>query len=209
MTLRAQQLACTRGERALFLGLDLELHRGDALRVAGNNGAGKTSLLRILSGLSMPNAGAVSWCGEHISHIREQYNRQLTYLGHLPGIKDDLTACENVLLAVRLSGNRIDRKAAVSALGQVGLGAQINLPTRVLSQGQKKRVALARLPFCCGTPLWILDEPFVALDQDAVQALAETIGQHLDNGGMLAYSTHQEISLRAQRNLTIQLHAPC
>jgi len=209
MTLKAQQLACTRGERALFLALDLELRPGDALRVAGKNGAGKTSLLRILSGLSTPNAGTVNWDGENISRIREQYNRQLTYLGHLPGIKDDLTAGENVMLAVKLSGNRIERKAAALALEQVGLGAQVNLPARVLSQGQKKRVALARLPFCSATPLWISDEPFVALDQDAVHWLTETISQHLSHDGMLAYSTHQEINLRAQRNLTLHLQTPC
>ena len=139
MTLKAQQLACTRGERALFLALDLELRPGVALRVAGKNGAGKTSLLRILSGLSTPNAGTVNWDGENISRIREQYNRQLTYLGHLPGIKDDLTAGENVMLAVKLSGNRIERKAAALALEQVGLGAQVNLPARVLSQAYAKR----------------------------------------------------------------------
>ena len=209
MTLRAQQLACTRGERALFDGLDVELRRGDAVRIVGNNGSGKTSLLRILCGLSTPTHGSVLWDGVAIASIREQFNRQLTYLGHLNGIKDDLTACENVMLATRLSGNRIDRNAAIAILEQIGLGAQINLPTRVLSQGQKKRVALARLPFCSATPLWILDEPFVALDTDAVQVLVETINQHLDGGGMLAYSTHQEITLNAHRSAALHLNAPC
>ena len=209
MTLRAQQLACTRGERALFDGLDVELRRGDAVRIVGNNGSGKTSLLRILCGLSTPTHGSVLWDGIAIASIREQFNRQLTYLGHLNGIKDDLTACENVMLATRLSGNRIDRNAAIAILEQIGLGAQINLPTRVLSQGQKKRVALARLPFCSATPLWILDEPFVALDTDAVQVLVETINQHLDGGGMLAYSTHQEITLNAHRSAALHLNAPC
>jgi len=209
MTLRAQQLACTRGERTLFDGVDFELQQGEALRVVGNNGSGKTSLLRILCGLATPSHGSVLWDGVAIGSNREQFNSQLTYLGHLNGIKDDLTPCENVILATRLSGNRIERKAAISVLEQIGLGGQINLPTRVLSQGQKKRVALARLPFCKTTPLWILDEPFVALDADAVQGLAETINQHLTHGGMLAYSTHQEIALNARRNTVLHLTAPC
>ena len=205
MSLKAQQLACTRGERALFDALDLEVCRGDALRVAGNNGAGKTSLLRILCGLASASHGTVFWDGVNISHMREEYNRQLTYLGHLSGIKDDLTACENVLLSARLSGNRIDRKAASLALENIGLGAQVNLASRVLSQGQKKRVALARLPFCSATPLWILDEPLVALDHEAVLLVTQTMNQHLANAGMLVYTTHQEVGLAAQRNLTINL----
>ena len=207
ITLLAQQLACTRGERVLFENLNFELHPGDALRIAGDNGAGKTSLLRMFCGLMTPTQGSIQWMGNPISAIREQFNSQLTYLGHVNGIKDDLTACENVMLATRMSGNRIDRKAAIATLEQIGLGAQINLPARVLSQGQKKRVALARLPFCSARPLWILDEPFVALDSSAVQLLVETINQHLDNNGMLAYSTHQEIALSSQRNVTLQLSA--
>ncbi|MET3106254.1 heme exporter protein A [Oxalobacteraceae bacterium GrIS 2.11] len=209
MTLQAQQLACTRGERVLFDALELELHRGDALRIAGNNGAGKTSLLRILSGLSTPNHGSVTWGGADIYGMRELYHRQITYLGHLNGIKDDFTACENVLMACKLAGMRIERKAVLSVLEQIGLGGQARLPTRVLSQGQKKRVALARLPFCSATPIWILDEPFVALDPDALQLLTTTINQHLENHGMVVYTTHQDVSLAAARNLTINLAASC
>ena len=209
MTLWAQQLACTRGDRVLFDGLDFEVHRGAALRVNGNNGSGKTSLLRMLSGLTEPTRGVVSWDSEDIRSRREQYHRRLTYLGHLPGVKEDLTVCENVMLATRLSGNCINRAAAVAALRQIGLGAQINLPTRVLSQGQKKRVALARLPFSSATPLWILDEPLVALDQEAIGWLSETINRHLDNRGMIVYSTHQEISLNVDQHLTVNLVAPC
>jgi heme exporter protein A len=205
MTLTAQQLGCTRGERLLFDALDLELYSGDALRVTGNNGAGKTSLLRLLCGLSTPDHGTVCWDGVDIRKMREQYHRQLSYLGHLSGIKDELSACENVLLSTRLSGNRIDRAAALYVLEQIGLGAQANLPARVLSQGQKKRVALARLPFCSYTPLWILDEPFVGLDSDAVQLVTASINRHLEDNGMLIYSTHQEVNLVAQRNASIAL----
>jgi heme exporter protein A len=209
MTLWAQQLTCTRGDRVLFDGLDLELHRGDAVRVAGNNGAGKTTLLRILCGLVQPATGAVYWDSENIRSAREQFHNQLVYIGHLSGIKEDLTACENVMLSARLSGNRIDRKAAIVALQEIGLGAQIKLPARVLSQGQKKRVALARLAFCSDRPLWMLDEPLVALDPDAVQSLTTTINHHLANKGMVVYSTHQEWNLVAERNQTVELAGVC
>jgi heme exporter protein A len=209
MTLTAQQLACTRGERDLFDALDIELHAGDAMRIAGNNGAGKTSLLRILCGLAAPTSGTVFWDGVAIASMREQFCRQLTYLGHLSGIKDDFTAHENVMMACALAGNPVSRNAVYDALERTGLGAQADLPTRVLSQGQKKRVALTRLQFCRATPLWILDEPFAALDQHAQLLLTETLNQHLDNNGMLAYSTHQEMTLRARRNVTLELAAPC
>jgi heme exporter protein A len=209
MTLWAQQLACTRGERVLFEGLNLELHRGEAVRVAGNNGAGKTTLLRILCGLVQPTKGTVRWDSESIRSNRELFHKQLAYIGHLPGIKEDLTACENVMLSARLNGLRVDRADAMAALEQIGLAKQSNLPTRVLSQGQKKRVALARLTFCDAMPLWILDEPLVALDPDAVFNLTDTINRHLQNKGMVVYSTHQEMNLAAQSKQTIALESVC
>lgn len=209
MTLKAQQLACTRGERDLFSALDLELTTGEALRIAGNNGAGKTSLLRILCGLAVPTHGAVSWDGFNITSMREQYCRQLTYVGHLNGIKEDFTACENVVMSCAIAGIPVSTNAVYDALARTGLDAVADLPARVLSQGQKKRVTLTRLQFCAGTPLWILDEPFAALDQNAQSQLTETLNQHLDNQGMLIYSTHQEMLLRARRNLTVELKASC
>ena len=207
--LQGRALACTRGERTLFDGLDLDLQGGEALRIGGDNGAGKTSLLRILCGLSTPNAGTVSWGGVAIGTMREDFCRQLTYIGHLSGIKDDLSACENLLLSLRLTGKTIERKAAYSALAQMGLDEQADLPTRVLSQGQKKRAALTRLLFSGPTPLWILDEPFAALDQAAQQQLTEIMNRHLDDNGMLIYSTHQEITLSAKNTITLMLREPC
>lgn len=199
MTLQAHQLSCVRGERRLFRGVDFEIGAGDALQVAGENGSGKTSLLRILCGLGQADEGEVRWHGRSIRALREEFCRHVIYLGHANGVKDDLLAWENIVVAATLSGNPVTQGDAVHALKQLGLGRAVHLPTRVLSQGQRKRVALARLQLSTSTPLWILDEPFTALDQNSVAELCGTVNRHLANGGMLIYTTHQEIDLTAQR----------
>ncbi len=211
MTLQAHQLACTRGERKLFQKINVDVHPGDALRIVGSNGSGKTSMLRLLCGLSSPAEGEVRWMGKPLSAVREEFCAQLLYLGHTNGVKDDLTAWENVVIASVLAGNPITRDDAYDALDQLGLDRAADLPTGVLSQGQRKRVALARLAFAGKTPLWILDEPFVALDVAAVASLSDTISRHLENQGMVVFTTHQEIELRAQRSLCLDLNqeAPC
>ena len=205
MTLQAYQLACTRGERELFHNINFAINAGDAMRVVGANGSGKTSLLRVLCGLSSPTEGVVRWNGQSISKIREEFARQLIYLGHANGVKDDLLAWENVLISAVISGQTISRDDAYAALDSLGLNEAADLPTRALSQGQRKRVALARLQFGVNAPLWILDEPFTALDQNTVMHLCETLNQHLQRGGMLIYTTHQEIALRTQQLLTLDL----
>ncbi len=205
MTLHACQLACTRGERQLFNDINFEIHPGEALHVAGTNGSGKTSLLRMLCGLSFPAAGEVRWSGRNIRSVREEFASQLLYLGHANGVKDDLTAWENVMVAATLSGNRVTRDDACRALEQLGLARAVNLPTRALSQGQRKRVALARLRLGMAAPLWILDEPFTALDQSAVTELRGTLNHHLAHGGMVIYTTHQEIDLTPRRMLHLDL----
>ena len=205
MTLQAYQLACTRGERQLFNDINFEINAGDAMRVAGANGSGKTSLLRLLCGLSFPAAGQVRWRGRNIRAVREEFCSQMIYLGHANGVKDDLIAWENVVIASTLSGNPVSRDEAYGALEQLGLTRAADLPTRALSQGQRKRVALARLRLTMKTPLWILDEPFTALDQNAVTELCGTLNQHLAQGGMVVYTTHQEIELSAHRLLCLDL----
>lgn len=205
MTLQAFELVCTRGDRQLFNNVNFEIHPGEALRVAGTNGSGKTSLLRMLCGLASPAAGEVRWSGRNIRSVREEFASQLLYLGHANGVKDDLTAWENVMVAATLSGNRVTRANAYQALDQLGLGRAADLPTRALSQGQRKRVALARLPLGMAAPLWILDEPFTALDQKAVTELCGTLNQHLAQGGMVIYTTHQEIELIAHRTQLLDL----
>ena len=205
MTLQAHQLACTRGERQLFNDINFDIHPGDAMRVAGTNGSGKTSLLRMLCGLAFPAMGEVRWNGRNIRAAREEFGSQLIYLGHANGVKDDLVAWENIVVASTLSGNPVGRDEAYAALQQLGLARAADLPTRALSQGQRKRVALARLQLGMKTPLWILDEPFTALDQSAVTELRGTLNQHLAHGGMVIYTTHQEIVLSAQRLLCLDL----
>ena len=205
MTLQAYQLACTRGERELFNDINFDIAAGDAMRVAGTNGSGKTSLLRMLCGLAFPAAGEVRWHGRNIRAVREEFGSELIYLGHANGVKDDLLAWENVVIASTLAGNPVSRDEAYAALEALGLARAADLPTRSLSQGQRKRVALARLRLGMSKPLWILDEPFTALDQSAVLELCGTQNQHLAQGGMVIYTTHQEINLNAQRLLCLDL----
>jgi len=207
MTLQAHRLACTRGERILFDDLSFTLTPGTALRVGGSNGSGKTSLLRMLSGLCCPADGEVRWHGANVRSVRAEFGASLIYLGHANGVKDDLAAWENLALGATLGGTPVSRAAAYAALEMLGLGAQADLPTRALSQGQRKRVALARLQLGGERPLWILDEPFTALDQKAVDALCATLERHLAGGGMLVYTTHQEIDLGGARAVRLDMGA--
>lgn len=185
----------------MFGAIDFELNPGTALRVTGINGSGKTSMLRILSGIAAPRQGEVCWNGRDIRLMRDEYSGRRMYMGHSIGIKDDLLAWENVALTCLLSGIRIRRDQAFEALARMGLDGAAELPARALSQGQRKRLALTRLQFATALPLWILDEPFTALDQNAAAALCAVLASHLARGGMLVYVTHQEIALAAQSSV--------
>jgi heme exporter protein A len=209
MTLAAHKLGCVRGDLQLFSDIEFTIERGDAMRVAGTNGSGKTSLLRILCGLSAPADGEVRWEGRSIRTLRDEFCSRLIYLGHANGVKDDLLAWENLVVASTLAGHSVTRDDAHAALERLGLGRAADLPTRSLSQGQRKRVALARLSLGLSlgldVPLWILDEPFTALDRDAVDDLCKTIDQHLLAGGMVIYTTHQDVALDAKRSLVLDM----
>lgn len=162
----------------------------------GRNGAGKTSLLRMLIGLLPPTAGAILWKGSPIRRQSENYRAELCYLGHHNGTKEDLTPLENLLTSARLHGEHLAEDDAVDALEQVGLAGREDIACKYLSQGQKRRVALARLvKNRCA--LWILDEPFVALDSTAVGWLEELIGGHLQRGGLCVMTTHQPVTISA------------
>ncbi len=202
--LEIQQLECTRGDHVLFSNLNFSLRDGEILHVRGSNGSGKTSLLRIVCGLLLPSAGQVRWAGENIRSLREEYTGDVTYLGHLNGIKGDLSGLENLQLGGKLDGLDVAEQEALGVLGKMGLRGREDLPTKVLSQGQKRRVALARL-LLCKTKLWILDEPFVALDVKAVAYLQSVIQQHLERNGMVIFTTHQEVEINTGRAHHIDL----
>lgn len=192
--LDTHQLACMRGDRRLFAGLDIALDEGELLYVHGHNGSGKTTLLRALCGLVRPEDGVIRWRGRDIAELREDYARELLYLGHKNGIKGDLTGVENLRVASVLDGHPVGEAEAWAALGRIGLDGHEDLETKVLSQGQQRRVALARL-LVSRAPLWILDEPFVALDKGAVELLQQVIREHVAGGGMVVLTTHQEVPL--------------
>ncbi|HUF20375.1 MAG TPA: cytochrome c biogenesis heme-transporting ATPase CcmA [Burkholderiales bacterium] len=193
--LEAIALCCTRGERSLFADLSFGLPQGIALRVRGENGSGKTSLLRILAGLAPAAGGEVRWKGALLCDLGEDYLSQIVFIGHANALKDDLSAVENLRYGLALSGIAVAEAACRAALAEDGLGRIADLPVQWLSQGQKRRTALTRLAFCRSRPLWILDEPFSALDGSAVSRLAERLQRHLGDGGMVVFTTHQEVPL--------------
>ncbi|MGA8148651.1 MAG: cytochrome c biogenesis heme-transporting ATPase CcmA [Gallionellaceae bacterium] len=197
-------LACTRGDHQLFSGLSFSLSNGELLRVEGANGSGKTSLLRTLCGFIQPAAGEVRWRGQNIHELDEDYFAEMVYLGHHNAIKDELNALENLRISAGIAGCAVDDKQAVSALRRMGLRGRETLPVKVLSQGQRRRVALARL-LVGNASLWILDEPLTALDVGAVGMMQELIGEHLANRGMVIYTTHQplEVTGVATRHLSL------
>lgn len=195
MTLSVHHLSCVRAERVLFSNLNLEIRAGSALWVRGSNGSGKTSLLRMLCGLAYPDDGKVCWQGRNIRANRAELNASLIYIGHAAGLKDDLVAWENVVHSAIVSGSPVNRDQAFAALDLAGLSNESNLSARVLSVGQRKRVNLARLSFGSDRPLWILDEPFTSLDGPGIGSLRAILEDHLSNGGIVIYTTHQDISL--------------
>lgn len=192
--LEASHLECIRGEKRLFHGISIRLEPGTCLRVQGANGSGKTSLLRMLCGLSPPAAGEIRWRGTPIKALAEDYLAELIYCGHAGAVKDELTALENAQLSATLGGTPVDAAAARAALRRLGLKGREDLPVRVLSAGQKRRVALARL-LLEKRLLWVLDEPLTALDAAAVATLCELIDAHLAGGGMAVLTSHQELPL--------------
>ncbi|HEY2337140.1 MAG TPA: cytochrome c biogenesis heme-transporting ATPase CcmA [Burkholderiales bacterium] len=188
--LDAVDLECERGGRKLFRRLSFSLGAGEALRIAGANGSGKTSLLRILCGLAAPAAGEVRWKGESVRALREDYSAQLVYLGHAPAVKDELRASENLSIACRLAGNARGRDEVSAALRTLAVPEAA--PVKTLSQGQRRRAALARLLLSQSVPLWLLDEPLAALDAQAARLLEGLIAEHTGRGGMVVYTTHQD-----------------
>ncbi|NMP29125.1 cytochrome c biogenesis heme-transporting ATPase CcmA [Rahnella sp. SAP-1] len=187
----ALNLSCVRDERTLFSGLSFTIEPGEIVQIAGHNGAGKTSLLRILAGLASPDEGEVTWQGQNTRRQRELFHQQLLFLGHQPGIKSVLTAYENLAFYYDVS-NGDAAQAIYQALEQVGLLGYEDVAVAQLSAGQQRRVALARL-WLSDALLWILDEPLTAIDKDGVAALMALFEHHALRGGMLLLTTHQDL----------------
>ncbi|MEA1889425.1 MAG: cytochrome c biogenesis heme-transporting ATPase CcmA [Pseudomonadota bacterium] len=202
--LEVTNLECIRGDRSLFAGLEFCLQSGELLHLQGHNGSGKTTLLRTLCGLIAPTQGSVRWKGKSIRRQRDEFAADMLFLGHLNGIKADLTALENLRILCQLDGLDISDKRLWQVLEQMGLYGQEELPVRVLSQGQKRRVTLARL-LLSEAPLWLLDEPFTALDKAAVDFLQTVIAGHINGGGMVMLTTHQDVALITGEVRNLQL----
>jgi heme exporter protein A len=200
--LAADNLACERGGRTLFQKLSFALHAGEALRIAGPNGSGKTSLLRILCGLLSPTEGMVSWTGIDVARLREEYSKKLVYLGHAQAVKDELSAEENLAISCRLAGQQTSKTSLHAALDRFGLSGN-SFPVKRLSQGQRRRAALARLVLSESRPLWLLDEPFSALDAEGVSILNTLIKDHLARGGALAFTTHLDFDTPSARVVSL------
>lgn len=200
--LEVSNLACSRGDHRLFSGLGFDLQSGQIMQVQGANGSGKTSLLRTLCGFLMPDEGDIRWRGKNISELDEDYYAEMLYLGHLNAIKDELNALENLRISAGLSGVALEEKGAMAALRRMGLRGREMLPAKVLSQGQRRRVALARL-LVSNAKLWILDEPLTALDVGAVTLIEEMISEHLAQQGMVIFTTHQPLHVAAMRTLSL------
>ena len=192
--LEAQNLACVRGDRSLFSEINFSLLPGTLLQVHGANGSGKTSLLRIICGLVDPASGEVRWQGTNIRSLDEEYSKAIAYLGHRNGIKEELTPLENLRVSCGLCGAPVSAESARNALEQVDLKNQKDLPARFLSEGQKRRSALARL-IAGDASLWILDEVLASLDTAATALVRSLIENHLSKGGIAVVATHQDLNV--------------
>jgi heme exporter protein A len=182
-----------RGDRHVLRGVSCSVAAGEALHVHGENGSGKTTLLRVITGLMRPESGSVSWHGTAIQADRAGYLAAMTYASHEPALKGDLTALENLRFAVGMKRAVADAELR-DTLQRVGVAACADLPARVLSAGQRRRVALARV-IAVRAELWVLDEPFTNLDARGAQLLVQLIEDHLAGGGLALIVAHQELSV--------------
>jgi heme exporter protein A len=198
-------LECVRGDRPLFRGFGFTLRPGHLVHIRGANGAGKTTLLRTLCGLSRQHVGEIRWNGKDIRDLGDEYRASLAYVGHLNGLQGELSAAENLWAAAALTEPADDAQIETT-LERVGLAPYSRFPSKILSQGQKRRLALARLALV-QRPLWILDEPFSALDVASVALITGLIAEHLNHGGMAVLTSHQEFDVRIGTIFTLHLDA--
>jgi len=202
--LEAINVGCIRGSRRLFKDLNFSVESGGLIEVRGPNGSGKTSLLRILCGLASPAEGEVRWQGKNIRSLGEEYFGAIAYLAHQNGVKDELSAIENLRISCAVAGNSLSKSAAQAILDRIGLGKQQNLAARLLSAGQRRRLALSRF-LSSKAPLWILDEVSASLDDAGLVLARQLIADHLSDGGMAVIATHQKLSMSEDNLQRIEL----
>jgi heme exporter protein A len=206
-SLTFSKLGCTRGGRQLFKDVDCQLDAGQWLYVAGANGVGKTSLLRMVCGLASIEAGDILWNGTPIHAQREVYRQDLCYLGHLNALQESMTVDENLAFSTALGGFAPDKAQTQAVLTRFGLRGRGRQLVRHLSQGQKRRVALSRLALSPAR-LWVLDEPYVAMDEAGIGLLADLIAKHLDAGGLAVLTSHQRVPIGNVPAQMLELKAP-
>ena len=207
-TLSARNLSCERGRGSLFKQVSFTLESGQAMIMTGVNGAGKTSLLKIITGLSRASEGQVSWDAKDIHQHPETYQKQLLYIGHRAAVKAELTVRENLQLIMRLRPSQWQATEMTMGLVElaeiIGLRNRLSVPCGRLSAGQQRRVALARL-FISHEKCWILDEPLTALDVSFIEVIEKRIAEHLNNAGILMLTTHRGIRIDDARVITLKL----
>ncbi|MDE2417209.1 MAG: cytochrome c biogenesis heme-transporting ATPase CcmA [Burkholderiales bacterium] len=202
--LRIENLTGIRGTEKLFQGINFDVQSGQMVWLRGANGSGKTTLLRMLTGISVPEVGEILWNGETLAKS-EAFRRQLVYLGHSNGLKDDLTAMESLQFLTRIHGRSADVPALEEALKKMGVFHRRHLPVRMLSQGQRKRVALARLALETQPGVWVLDEPIDSLDDSGVAVVAQLLKTHLGRGGRAILTSHIPLQIEGVDIQTLQL----
>ncbi|MEM8843774.1 MAG: cytochrome c biogenesis heme-transporting ATPase CcmA [Pseudomonadota bacterium] len=202
LKLSVSQLCCERGSRTLFDGLNFQVNDGEAMIIQGSNGVGKTSLLRIIIGLSLAVKGEVCWNDQEIHSINEEFQKQLLYIGHSAAVKTELTVRENLQLLLRFWPN--DKVNIVELAEIIGLRKRLSVPCSRLSAGQLRRVSLARL-FISTQKLWILDEPLTALDINFIGLIEQRLQDHLKQGGLAILTTHRGIDLDQQKVIVLEI----
>ena len=204
-TLAVAGLACRRGDRLLFEGLDFAVRPGQIVWVRGRNGQGKTSLLRLLAGLSAPAAGVVTWGDVPLRAAGAAFKQRLVYLAHANALKEDLTVLESLQFLARLHGRDTSVASLEAALRRLNLHSRRRAPVRTLSQGQRRRVALARLLIETGPSLWVLDEPYDALDAEGSAVLDAVLSSHAERGGSVVLTSHLPLAVARPAPTVLEL----